>query len=171
MPTRYMHKKFVANTAHCNEKWQYFGTPFVSDQPQFQYCFRLYDTAPRIIEGMFQSVQYCSYLRGNRLPYIIYFIARLLKIRWSSGHGVGSPFSRRVAEMVQILNGTMKIFFSWTESISCQIVLSFASGKIYKQLTLQYFIGLFPFHWYPNLSRVASKSGILLSLQNSAYTL
>ena len=33
------------------------------------------------------------------------------------------------------------------------------------------FIGLFPFHWHPHLSRVASKSGILLSLRHSAYTL
>ena len=57
-------------TSHCNEKRQCFGTPFVWDQPQYQYCFRLYDTAPRIIEGMYQSVQYCSYLPGNRLPYI-----------------------------------------------------------------------------------------------------
>ena len=32
----------------------------------------------------------------------------------------------------------------------------FASGEIYKQLILRYFIGLFPFHWHPHLSRVAS---------------
>ena len=48
---------------------------------------------------------------------------------------------------------------------------SFASVKIYKQLILRYFIGLFPFHSHPHLSSVASKSGILFSLQHSAYTL
>ena len=46
----------------------------------------------------------------------------------------------------------------------------FASGKIYKQWYCVS-IGLFPFHWHPHLSRVASKSGILLSLRHSAYTL
>ena len=37
----------------------------------------------------------------------IYFIDRSLKIRWSSGYGVGPTFSGRVGEMVQSLTGAI----------------------------------------------------------------
>ena len=53
------------------EKRQCFGTPCVCwDQPQCQYCSRLHDAAPRTIEGLYQAVHYCSYLRGSQLSYI-----------------------------------------------------------------------------------------------------
>ena len=43
----------------------------------------------------------------------IVFLDRPLNFPWSSGYGVGPPFSRRVGEMVQILTGAihMKVFF------------------------------------------------------------
>ena len=92
-------------------------------------------------------------------------------------YGVGPPFSRRVCEMVQILTGAIYIwiFFYWTESISYQIVFFFFFFFLllvrFINSDIAFFIGLFPFHWHPHLSRVASKSGTLLSLRHSAYTL
>ena len=69
-----MYEKIVSNTSNCNEKRQCFGTLFVWDQPQYQYCSRMHDTAPRKIKGLYHEVQYCSFfiiiIFFSRLPYI-----------------------------------------------------------------------------------------------------
>ena len=76
----------------------------------------------------------------------IYFIDRLLKIRWSSGYRVGPLFSRRVGEMVQILTGAvhMKICFIELKVFHVKSFF-FASGKIYKQLVLRLLLDCFHF--------------------------
>ena len=167
-----MHEKIVANTSHCNEKRQCFGTPFVWDQPQYQYCSRLHDTAPRIIQGLYHAVQYCSYLRGSRLPYISISLIDHYEdsmVKWlrrrtailTTGWWDGSNPDR----------GYICKFFSLNWKYFMSNRSFFASGKIYKQLILRYFIGLFPFHWHSHLSRVASKSGYYWAFRHSAYTL
>ena len=77
----------------------------------------------------------------------IYFIDWYLKTRWSSGYGVGPPISRQVG---------WRWFRSWPGLYICKYfflelknfmsnLFFFSSGKIYRQMILRYFIGLFPF--------------------------
>ena len=160
MPARKMHDKIDANTSPGNEKRQCFGTPFVWDQPQYQYCSRLRDTAPRIIEGLYRSPLLFIFARKSITVYI-YFIARSLKIRLSSGFSVG-PHSH---------DGLVRWFKSWPGLYICVNIFLFELRVFHVKLILRYFFGLFPFHWHPHLSRVASISWILLSLRHSAYTL